>query len=87
MWKLAGESCAGIWKLPKELSDLGGSGWNELKNPSDGGRGGINGGGGGNPGPWPRPGGSTGVDGRGEILLLSGGSCLSLNLFNRFLRA
>ena len=29
--KFADESYAGIWKLPKELSHLGGGGWNELK--------------------------------------------------------
>ena len=29
--KFEDESCAGIWKLPKELSHVGGGVWNELK--------------------------------------------------------
>ena len=32
--KLADESCAGIWKLPKELN---GGGWNGSRNLPDGG--------------------------------------------------
>ena len=61
---------------------------NVKKDLSDGnGGGGLNGGGGGG---WnglrSGPGGTSGGDGGGEsLLLLSVGSCLSLNLFNRFL--
>ena len=43
--KLSDESCAGIWKFPKELSDLCGDGWNELKTDSGGWKGGGRGGG------------------------------------------
>ena len=43
--KFADESCGRIWKFPKELSDLGGGGWNELKTDSGGWRGGGGGGG------------------------------------------
>ena len=68
MPKFADESCAGIWKLPKELSGCGGGGS-------------IN-------GPGPGGGGNAGGDVGGEILLLLFvGSCLSLNLFSRFLIA
>ena len=78
------ESSAGIWKLPKDLSDLGGGGWKGSKNYPDGGGGGINGSEGGKPGPWSGPGGSAGGDSGGERS--SVGSCLSFNLFNWFLR-
>ena len=65
------------------LSARGGGG-NELKTGGDGWKGDwgdIN-------GPGPGGGGNVGSDVRGEILLsLSISSCLSLNLFNRFLRA
>ena len=84
------ESSAGIWKLPKEVSDLCGCGWKVSKNPPDGGGGGINGDGGeGWNGPGPGTGGTADGDGGGERLLLlwSVGFCLSLNLFNRFLKA
>ena len=74
--KLADESCAGIWKLSKELSDLGGGGgWNEIKTDSGGLKGG---GGGGINGPGPG-GGSAVSDGGGEILFLVS---VCLNLFN-----
>ena len=81
--KLADESCAGIWKLSKELSDLGGGGgWNEIKTDSGGWKGGSSGG---INGPGPR-GGYAGSKGGREILLFIG-SCLFLNLFNWFLIA
>ena len=83
--KLANESWAGIWKLPEKLSDLGGGGWNELRNPSDGSEGWISAGAGGHPAPW--PGASTDGDGGGERLLLCVRSCLCVNLLNWFLRA
>ena len=54
--KLADESCAGIWKFPKELSDLGGGGWKGV-----GGGGGMNG---------PGPGEIDCGDRGGERLLL-----------------
>ena len=85
MPKFAGESCAGIWELPKELSGLDGRGWNELKTDGGGWKGGgwdING---------PESGG--GGNGRGDrreerlLLLLFVGPGLSLNLFHRFLMA
>ena len=66
--KFADESCAGIWKLPKELSDLGGGGWNELKTDG-GGWNGSGGGGGGINGLGPS-GGIDDGDGGGETLLL-----------------
>ena len=84
------ESSAGIWKLPKELSDLGGGGGEGSKNYPDGGGGGINGSDVGDwNGPGPGPGSTAGGDDGGEklLLLLSVGSCLSLNSFNRFLKA
>ena len=76
------ESSAGIWKLSKELSDLGGGGWKGSKNPPGGGGGGWNGSG-------PELGGATDGDGGGErlLLLFSVGSCLSLHLFNRFFKS
>ena len=71
--KLADESCAGIWKLSKELSDLGGGGggWNEIKTDSGGWKGG---GGGGINGPGLR-GGYASSDGGREILLFIGSVC------------
>ena len=49
--------------------------------------GGINGGGINGPGPWPRHGGTADGDCGIERLLLSVGSCLSLNLFKWFHQA
>ena len=63
--KLADESCAGISKLLKELSGLGGGGWNELKTDGGGWKGGSSGG-----INAPGPGGSAGSDGGVDILLL-----------------
>ena len=64
--KFADESCAEIWKFPKEWSDLGGGGWNEWKTDGEGWK--CGGGGGGMNGQG--PGGIDGGDGAGEILLL-----------------
>ena len=82
--KFADESCGRIWKFPKELSDLGGGGWNELKTDGGGWRGG--GGGGGMNGPGQ---GIDGGDGGGErllflLLLFFGSVSTSLNLSDRF---
>ena len=59
--KFSDESCARTWKFPKELSDLCGGGWNELKTDDGDWKGG--GGGGGMNGPG--PGGIDGGDSRG----------------------
>ena len=48
--KFTDETCAGIWKFPKKLSDLGGGSWNELK--ADGGS-------------WKGGGGDGGMNGTG----------------------
>ena len=64
--KVPDESCAGIRKFPKELSDPGGGVWNELKAGSGCWKGGGGGGGMNGPGPC----GSDGGDGGEERLLL-----------------
>ena len=66
--KHADECCAGIWKVPKELSDLGCCGWDGSKNSPDGG--GKKGGGGGINGLGPRGGGSAVGDGGGEMFIV-----------------
>ena len=59
--KHADECCAGIWKVPKELFDLGCCGWDDSKNSPDGG---------GKKGLGPGGGGSAGVDGGGEVFIV-----------------
>ena len=66
--KHADECCPGIWKVPKELSDLGCCGWDGSKNSPDGG--GKKGGGGGINGLGPRGGGSAVGDGGGEMFIV-----------------